>query len=62
MGEDNFFIRDLKYTFDKTKAIYLGSMKGIQEFPFDLDWSETKVSLLGVILSGNEKENYDLNF
>ncbi len=47
---------------DKTKARYLGSLKGVQEFPFNLDWSEKKVSLLGVILSGNEKEHYDLNF
>ncbi len=47
---------------DKIEARYVGSLKGIQEFPFDLDWSETKVSLLGVILSGNEKEHYDLNF
>ncbi len=32
---------------DKSKARYLGSLKGVQEFPFDLDWSETKVSLYG---------------
>ncbi len=46
---------------NKTKARYLGSLKGVQEFPFDLDWSETKVSLLGVILSGKKKEHYDLH-
>ncbi len=51
----------LSVNIDKTKARYLGSLKGVQEFPFDLGWSETKVSLLGVILSGNEKEHYDLN-
>ncbi len=28
---------------DKTKARCLGSLKGVQEFPFNLDWSETKV-------------------
>ncbi len=33
----------------------------LQEFLFDLDSSETKVSLLGVMLSCNEKEHYDLN-
>ncbi len=51
----------LSVNVDKTKARYLVSLKGIQEFPFDLNWLETKVSLLGVILSGNEKEHYDLN-
>ncbi len=45
----------LSVTVDKTKARYLGSLKGVQEFPFNLDWSETKVSLLEVILSGNKK-------
>ncbi len=49
----------LSVNVDKTKAV---SLKGVQEFPFDLDWSKTKVSLLGVILSGNKKEHYDLNF
>ncbi len=43
----------------KTKARYFGSLKGVQEFPCDLDWSETKVSLLEVILSVNKKEHYD---
>ncbi len=51
----------LSVNVDKTKARYLGSLKGVQDFQFDLDWSETKVSLLGVILSANEKEHYDLN-
>ncbi len=51
----------LSVNVDKTNARYLRSLKGVQEFLFDLDWSETKVSLSGVILSGNEKEHYDLN-
>ncbi len=51
----------MRVNVDKTKARYIGSLKGVQEFPFDLDWSKTTVSLLGMILSGNEKEHYDLN-
>ncbi len=51
----------LSVNVDKPKARYLGFLKGVQEFPFDLDWSETNVYLLGVILSGNDKEHYDLS-
>ncbi len=51
----------LSVNVDKTKARYIRPLKRIQELTFNQDWSETKVSLLGVILSGNEKEHYDLN-
>ncbi len=46
----------LSVNVDKTKARYLGSLQAVQEFPINLDWSETKVSSLGVILC-NENEH-----
>ncbi len=52
----------LKLNIDKTKAKYLGSLKDEKGTPFGLDWSEFNVNALGVIISGNEDDHYDLNF
>jgi exonuclease III len=52
----------LSLNVDKTKARYLGSLKGVQEFPLGLDWSEEYVFSLGVVFSGNEADHYDLNY
>ena len=52
----------LKLNIDKTKAKYLGSLKDEIGTPFGLDWSECNVNALGVVISGNEDDHYDLNF
>jgi exonuclease III len=52
----------LKINVDKTNARYLGSLKGVRDFPFGLDWSGATVSSLGVTFTGNEHDHYEQNF
>ena len=52
----------LKVNVEKTKAIYIGSLKGKKDIYFNLDWSEKHIISLGVTISGNEQEHYDHNF
>ena len=52
----------LNVNVDKTKAKYLGSLKGCTDLLFGLDWSDSYVSSLGVNISGNEADHYNLNF
>ena len=52
----------LKVNKDKTKAYYLGNLREHSEYPFGLDWSEKKISSLGVIITGNENDHYECNF
>jgi len=47
---------------DKTNGKFIGSLKHVTEGPFDLDWSGKYVSSLGITISGNEIEHYDLNY
>ncbi len=52
----------LKLNIDKTKAKYLGSLKDEKGSPFGLDWSANNINALGVIISGEEDNHYELNF
>ncbi len=47
---------------DKTKANYIGSLKGRFEAPLGLDWTEANIHCLGIVLSGNEDDHDELNF
>jgi hypothetical protein len=52
----------LKVNIDKTKAKYIGSLKNVKEYLFNLDWSKGYISSLGVHISGDENDHYDLNY
>ncbi len=52
----------LKINTDKTKANYTGSLKGRVEAPLRLDWTETNIHCLCIVLSGNEGDHYELNY
>ncbi len=52
----------LKMNIDKTKANYIGSLKNSVDSPLGLDWSEPYISCLGIIISGNEDDHYNLNY
>ncbi len=52
----------LKINTDKTKANYIGSLKGRMEVPLRLDWTEANIHCLGIVLSGNEDDHYELNY
>ena len=46
----------------KTKAKYIGTLKGRTHFPFDLAWTNENIQSLGIIFTENEKDSYTLNF
>ncbi len=48
----------LKINTDKTKANYIGSLKGRTEASLGLDWTDLYINCLGIILSGNEDDHY----
>ncbi len=55
----------LKINTDKTKANYIGSLnmlKGRVEAPLWQDWTEANIHCLGIVLSGNEDDPYELNY
>ncbi len=52
----------LKMNVEKTKANYIGSLKNSVDTPFGLDWSEQYISCLGITVSGNEDDHYELNY
>ena len=52
----------LKVNTEKTKARYLGSLKNEHNEPFNLDWTSEHLNYLGVIITGNEKDHYRLNY
>ena len=52
----------LKVNVEKTKAIYIGSLKHKTDTYFNLDWSEKHIISLGVTITANEQEHYDHNF
>jgi hypothetical protein len=52
----------LKINVDKTKARFIGSFQDREDAPLGLDWSEKNIHSLGITLSGNETDHYDLNF
>ncbi len=47
---------------DKTKANYIGSLKGWAEVPLGLDWTDPYINCLCITLSGNEDVHYELNY
>ncbi len=51
----------LQINTEKTKAYYIGSLKGRVEAPLGLDWTEANIHCLGIVLSGNEDDHYKLN-
>ncbi len=52
----------LKINTDKTKANYIGSLKGRVEDPLGLEWTEENIHCLYIVLSGNEDDHYELNY
>ncbi len=52
----------LKINADKTKANYIVSLKGRGEAPLSLDWTDPYINCLGITLSGNENDHYELNY
>ena len=52
----------LKVNIEKTKAKFIGKLKYCTETPLNLDWSDDNISTLGLCISGDENENYELNF
>ena len=52
----------LSINVDKTIARPLGGLKPSREKLFDLDWSDGPVNILGAVISGDEKDHYNLNF
>ncbi len=52
----------LRINTDKTKANYIGSLKGRMEAPLRLDWTEANMHFLGIVLSGNKDDHYELNY
>ncbi len=52
----------LQINTDKTKANYIGSLKGRAEAPLGLDWKDPYINCLGITLSGNEDDHYELNY
>ncbi len=52
----------LKINTDKTKANYIGSLKGRAEAPLGLDLTDPYINYLGITLSGNEDDHYELNY
>jgi exonuclease III len=52
----------LKMNLDKTKATFIGSFKERVDAPLGLDWSEKNIHSLGITLSGNEIDHYELNY
>ncbi len=52
----------LKINTDKTKANYIGSLKGRAEAPLGLDWTDPYINCLGITFSGNEDGHYELNY
>ena len=52
----------LKVNRDKTKANFIGSLKGRTDAPLNLDWTDNNIKCLGVTLNGNENDHYHLNY
>ena len=46
----------------KTKAMYVGSLRGSEQKLFGLDWSDNSVTTLGVTTTGNENDHYELSY
>ncbi len=52
----------LKINTDKTKANYIGSLKGRVEAALGQDWTEENIHCQGIVLSGSEDDHYELNY
>ena len=52
----------LAVNIDKTKGNFIGALKHETTNPFGLDWSGKYVSSLGICISGDESDLYELNY
>lgn len=52
----------LKINIEKTKAKFIGSLIDSEDYVSDLEWTKDSLASLGVVISGNNLDHYELNY
>ena len=60
---DEFYVcAGLRVNLEKSKAYYIGSLKGTNSYCYGLDWTDQPIQSLGIVFATNDNDHYILNY